>query len=182
MRHLLQPGALALASLCLLGCSGPRGSRSPEAALAVDEAQAAADTRYRAEPFSDQVRQGVLRQRALFEHHFVPETARLTRLGERDLAILAEGLRDGGGRIALPQGSEREELHAARIATVSAALQARGIAPEQVALETRPASGAGVASVDALTIRARSASSPMRQISTSVQTSGTSTTPTSNLP
>lgn len=89
MRHLLPSGALALATLCLLGCSGPRDSRTPESAIAVDEAQALADARFRSEPFSDQVRQGVLRQRALFDHHFVPETAQLTRLGERDLAILA---------------------------------------------------------------------------------------------
>ena len=181
MRHPSTLGALALAVLCLLGCSGPRGSQSTEQALALDEAQSLADTRFRAEPFSDQVRQGVLRQRALFDHHFVPETARLTRLGERDLGILAEGLRESGGRIALPRGSESAELHAARIATVSAALQSRGITPEQLAPASGPASGAGVASVDALTIRSRIATAPMPQLSNSAQTSGTSTTPTRNL-
>ena len=170
MRHSPLPSALALATLCLLGCSGPRGSSTYETALAADDAQQLAETRFREEPFADQVRQGVLRQRALFDHHFVPETARLTRLGERDLAILAEGLRENGGRIALP-----------RVATVSAALVARGIAPEQISAEARPASGPGVASTDALAIRARVANSPMQQLPTAAQTSGTSTTSTGNL-
>lgn len=181
MRHLPSSGALALATLCLLGCSGPRGSHATESAFAADEAQALADTRFRSEPFSDQVRQGVLRQRALFDHHFVPETAQLTRLGERDLAILAEGLRESGGRIALPRGSESEALHAARAATVSAALAARGIAPEQLALEIRPAGGPGVSAVDALAIRARISTSPMPQLPNASNSSGTSTTPTRNL-
>lgn len=181
MRHLPHPGALALATLCLLGCSGPRGSSTYETALAADDAQQLAETRFREEPFADQVRQGVLRQRALFDHHFAPDTARLTRLGERDLAILAEGLRESGGRIALPRGSESEDLHAARAATVSAALAARGIAPEQIAVETRPASGPGVAGIDALMIRARISTAPMPQLAPSAQNSGTSTTPTSNL-
>ena len=181
MRHSPLPSALALATLCLLGCSGPRGSSTYETALAADDAQQLAETRFREEPFADQVRQGVLRQRALFDHHFVPETARLTRLGERDLAILAEGLRENGGRLALPRGAESADLHAARVATVSAALVARGIAPEQISAEARPASGPGVASTDALAIRARAANAPMQQLPTAAQTSGTSTTSTGNL-
>lgn len=179
MRHLPHP--LALAALCLFGCSGPRGSNTYEAALAADDAQRLAESRFREEPFTDQVRHGVLRQRALFDHHFVPESARLTRLGERDLGILAEELREQGGTIALPRGSESEELHAERVAAVSAALVARGIAPEQIAVETRPAAGPGVASTDALAIRSRISTSPMPQLTPGAQNSGTSTTPKSNL-
>ncbi|MBM3989379.1 MAG: hypothetical protein FJ298_00065 [Planctomycetes bacterium] len=179
MRHLPHP--LALAALCLFGCSGPRGSNTYEAALAADDAQRLAESRFREEPFTDQVRHGVLRQRALFDHHFVPESARLTRLGERDLGILAEELREQGGTIALPRGSESEELHAERVAAVSAALVARGIAPDQIAVETRPAAGPGVASTDALAIRSRLATSRLQAPSSTPASSATSINSTGNL-
>lgn len=180
MNHPRQSGALALALALLASCSGPQKDATASQVLAQEDVQKLADERFVREPFSDQVRAGVLRQRALFEHHFQPESANLSRLGSRDLAILARGLGESGGRIALPQGSASADLHSARVAVVRDTLVAMGISAEAITVDTGAAGGTGIASVDALSIRARIASSPMPQPS-GAGTAATSTTPTRNL-
>jgi type IV pilus biogenesis protein CpaD/CtpE len=180
MNHPRRPGALALALALLASCSGPQKDATPSQALAQEDVQKLADERFVREPFSDQVRAGVLRQRALFDHHFLPESAQLSRLGSRDLAILARGLGESGGRIALPQGSASAELHNARVALVRDTLVAMGVAAEAISVDTGAAGGSGIAAADALSIRARIASSPMPQPGSS-GTAATSTTPTRNL-
>jgi type IV pilus biogenesis protein CpaD/CtpE len=180
MLNPLRPGALALALALLTGCSGPGKDTSPAQALAQEDVQTLADERFVREPFSDQVRAGVLRQRALFEHHFMADSAQLSRLGRRDLTILARGLSESGGRIALPQGDATAELHAARIATVRETLVTLGVAVDAISVEAGTPGGSGAILADALSIRARIASSPMPQPGSS-GTAATSTTPTRNL-
>ena len=52
-----------------------------------------ADRQFATQPFDDQLRAGVVRQRTIFDYQFVPGSASLTPLGARDLGYLAEAMR-----------------------------------------------------------------------------------------
>ena len=59
---------------------------------------------------SDQVSQGIRRSRAVFPHHFSPESARLTAAGRRVLDVLGPSLSQDGGRISVRRGAVSESL------------------------------------------------------------------------
>lgn len=126
-----------------------------------DAEQATADAAFAREPFDDQVRAGVLRQRALYEHHFEHDSARLNSLGMRDVGILASAMSDAGGRISVQRGSASKELYAARLATVRSAIAAKGVPAKRVKLDDSGAGGIGVATSEAIVIRARMEERPM---------------------
>lgn len=133
-----------------------------------DADQRAADQAFVREPFSDQARRGVIRQRALFDAHFVPESDRLSSLGRRDVAILAEALRTSGGRISVRRGSASEQLYAARVSQVRAAFVSFGIEQSRITIDDGLPGGAGATTEDALLIRADIRESPMAPISDAV--------------
>jgi hypothetical protein len=148
---------LALA-LVALSASLPAGCRSPQQAPPQsvelgEAAQASADRAFAAEPFSDQVRAGVLRQRALYEHHFEGGSAQLNALGRRDIVILAQGLAESGGRIAVDRGSAPKQLYAARLDAVRAMLQLAGVPGDRVKVGDGPAGGSGVNTAETIEIR-----------------------------
>jgi len=154
---------LSLAALglsALGGCMAPSPG-APDRVTLEDSAQLEADRRFVREPFEDQMRQGVLRQRSLGARHFRIDSAELSDLGRRDLAILAEGMRDEGGRISVARAGVDETLYAARLARVRTALASDGIAPERIELGDGPAGGTGTFTADALVIRERIAAKPL---------------------
>lgn len=131
-------------------------------------AQRAADQEFVREPFTDQARRGVIRQRALFDAHFVHESDRLSSLGRRDVAILAEALRESGGRISVRRGSSSEALYVARVAQVRAAFARFGIDPARMTIDDGQPGGLGALTEEALMIRADIRDKPMAPISDAV--------------
>lgn len=150
----------------LAGCSSP--DKSGDSATLSDSVQRSADRDFTREPFKDQARQGVIRQRALFEAHFVPDSDRLSALGRRDVAVLADAMRSTGGGISVRCSSASPTLFAARVATVRKTLIAAGIDPTRVMINDDVPGGPGTTTEDALMIRAEIRASPMAPISDAV--------------
>lgn len=158
--------AIALACLhflALAACSPTKETRS--STTISDGEQRSADRDFAREPFKDQARQGVIRQRALFEAHFVPDSDRLSALGRRDVAVLADAMRSTGGGISVRCSSASADLFAARVATVRRTLIAAGIDPARVIINSDMPKGPGITTEDALMIRADIRAMPMAPIS-----------------
>lgn len=159
---------LALASVVSAMACETAPPQSRDRVTIGDADQRAADQAFVREPFGDQARRGVIRQRALFDAHFVPDSDRLSSLGRRDVAILADALRNSGGRISLRRGSTSEQLYAARVAQVRAAFVSFGIDSSRISIDDGLPGGAGATTEDALLIRADIREVPMAPISDAV--------------
>jgi hypothetical protein len=113
--------------------------------------QRAFDT-WAAESFQDAaIRAGVLEQHALFPYHFAPGTATLTELGQRDLAILADGYKTAPGPITLVKADTPDDLYGRRRDAITAALQEAGVTGVTVA--DGPVGGAGITGQEAVVAR-----------------------------
>ena len=154
--------ALIAATLSLSACSTPPKKHTDSVVLK-DEVQYAVDKEYVREPFNDQTRLGVIRQRSLYEVHFKPDSAKLSNLGQRDVAILAEALRSEGGRISVPKGIASDTLYAARIEQVRLALVEAGIDMAHVKIGDEDEGGIGSSTHEALLIQADIRKSPMKE-------------------
>lgn len=179
--------AAALAGSLLAGLSGygcaSAPAKDPDRVNINDAVQRSADREFVREPFSDQARQGVIRQRTLYEVHFVSESSRLSALGRRDVSILADALRAGGGRISIRRGAAGEQLYAQRVAEVRRTLASCGIEPDRVSIDDRFPGGAGTRTEDALLIRSDIRAAPMPPISDApVPPQGASSTPPGSTP
>lgn len=160
--------ALALVPALIAGGCETAPPQSKDRATIGDAAQRAADQEFVREPFADQARRGVVRQRALFDAHFVPDSDRLSPLGRRDVTILADALRTSGGRVALRRGPISEQLYAARVAQVRQAFVNLGIDPSRISIDDGMPGGSGSTTEDALLIRADIRDNPMAPISDAV--------------
>ena len=164
-RNLRMPIAFATliaATLSVAGCSTPP-KKHTDSIVMKDEVQYAVDKELVREPFNDQTRLGVIRQRSLYEVHFKQDSAKLSNLGQRDVAILAEALRSEGGRISVPKGIASDTLYAARIEQVRLALVEAGIDMANVKIGDENAGGIGTSTYQALLIQAEIRNSPMKQ-------------------
>lgn len=160
---------LALACLPVVTCASCSAPKEPRSSTTLsDSDQRSADRDFVREPFKDQARQGVIRQRALFDAHFIPDSDQLSALGRRDVAVLADAMRSTGGGIAVRCGSVSPELFAARVATVRRTLIAAGIDPQRVIISSDMPKGPGTTTEDALMIRADIRAMPMAPISDAV--------------
>ena len=162
LHALLLLNLLVAVTLLLPGCSKPPPKQTDSVVLK-DDVQLAADKEYVREPFNDQTRLGVIKQRTLYEMHFKPDSAKLSNLGKRDVAILAEAMRDDGGRISLPRATASDTLHAARIEQVRATLVEAGIDLTRVKIGDESTGGSGVNTIDAVLIRENIRKSPMKE-------------------
>lgn len=152
--------------LWIAACSAP--DQPDDMTTLSDSMQRSADRDFTREPFKDQARQGVVRQRALFEAHFIPDSDRLSALGRRDVAVLADAMRTTGGGISVRCSSASPELLAARVTTVRNSLIAAGIAPSRLVINDQMPGGTGTTTEDALMIRADIRAAPMAPISDAV--------------
>ncbi len=157
-------GGALMASTMLGGCATPPASEAQKVKVP-DDMEQAADREFVREPFADQARAAVIRQGALFESHFKPDSATLTSRGERDLTVLADALKQDGGRISVRRGSANDALYEKRLDTVRRMLVGLGIADNRITLDDRPPGGSGVSTAQAMVIRARIAESPMQPLS-----------------
>ena len=153
-RHIASIPLLAVpASLAAVVACTPKPPAEVDRVRIDDRLLEPADRQFATQPFDDQVRAGVLRQRTIFDRQFVPGSPTLTSAGARDLAYLADAMRLDGGTIAVRRGDADDRLYGARLDTVRRALARRGIGPERIALSDGLAGGAGVESGEALIIR-----------------------------
>ena len=143
---------IASAALTASGCS-PAPVTDPDRRQIPDKVQYELDKQFVREPFNDQARQAVLRERCLNETLFETNSARLTSHGRRDLAILAEALRTDGGTIAVPRGAADAKLYQARLDEVRRRLVAAGIREDRFVLDDGAAGGSGIATAQALVVR-----------------------------
>jgi len=147
--HSPSPGNAVRACALLLAIAACGGAPETKGSMIVvsDDKKLAADRMFVRDPFDDQVKQGVLRQRTIGDAHFVWGSSELTTLGKRDVAILASGLKNGANqRIAL-RGGESAALREARMSTLKNEFAKLGVA---VTLDEGPTGGKGIASGEAL--------------------------------
>ncbi|HAQ67737.1 MAG TPA: hypothetical protein DCR70_08425 [Phycisphaerales bacterium] len=150
--HLLVVVTVGGAMLSLIGCANTP-KPPPDRRIINDDVQYAADQQFVKEPFDEQARLGILRQRTLFDADFQIDSAVLSPLGRKNVTILAQAVLESGGYISVRQGSASAELYAARIAEVRARLVAAGVQVERIELVDRHAGGPGEATAEALVIR-----------------------------
>lgn len=130
-----------LAAVLLAGCSSPHASPGPSGAGAL--------------LLGASLHRAVLAQSALHPYHFVPGAAGLNALGRRDLAILADALREHPGALSVRRGDATPELHEARVAAVLVALAEAGVARERVDLGEGLPGGAGAPAARVLKVLAK---------------------------
>ncbi len=158
-RNILAAGTVLVTAL-LGGACTPAPRTDPSKLRIDDELQAKTDQAFVRQPFEDQIAQGVIRQRTIFEHEFEANSPRLTSLGKRDVKILAGALREDGGTITVRQGAATPELYAARREAVRQALVAEGIAADRFRIGDAQGA-ASVSTSEALRIRERIQKTPM---------------------
>ena len=158
--HLLVAVTVGGAMLSLIGCANTP-KPPPDRRIINDDVQYAADQQFVKEPFDEQARLGILRQRTLFDADFQIDSAVLSALGRKNVTILAQAVLESGGYISVRQGSASAELYAARIAEVRARLVAAGVQVERIELVDRHAGGPGEATTEALVIRKDTRSIPL---------------------
>lgn len=157
-----RPPLLGSLALLLVACASAPPAQ-PNSVRVKDDVQREADRMFVQEPFDDQVRQGVIRQKTIFESQFKPDSAELTSIGRRNVRILAKAMADSGGRIAVPRGSATQSLHAARLDAVRVALAEDGITKDRVQVGDGTPGGPGMATAEALRIRESIGKKPMQQ-------------------
>lgn len=94
--------------------------------------------------FTEQIDSGIVRQRTIYSHHFVDQTAHLNELGRRDISVLARHYRQYGGSLHVRQGPTSNELYAVRLESIRAALAASGVSKDQVVIDDGLPGGDGL--------------------------------------
>jgi hypothetical protein len=154
LEHPRRLGVIAmLVPLFAFGCDTPTEKNKSTVDLPQDLVQEI-DRQSARQPFEDQARRGVQRQRTLFSYHFEPESAALTSLARRDLQYLLESVRDGGARVSVRRVDASPELYAARVTMVRDWFLGRGVEASRIIIDDSPPGGPGVSSVEAIAIRA----------------------------
>ena len=98
----------------------------------------------------------IVRERILYDYHFVDGTARLTPLGRRDAEILARHFRGETWTLSIRQGNVDDGLYASRIKTVRSLMTPLGVTGKELVVVDSHAGGDGIASADARRIRRQS--------------------------
>ncbi|HWP41043.1 MAG TPA: hypothetical protein VNL70_08955 [Tepidisphaeraceae bacterium] len=108
----------ALVGLAVVGCSKDRKDR--QVAEMVPDERTLNTMMVRAALEQD-ARNAVAAERIIYSHHFHPATASLNELGERQVQVLAEALRDQPeARVSVVQGEAGPELYKRRLEAVRA--------------------------------------------------------------
>lgn len=132
--------ACVLVSLALAACSSDRGAQG-------DYFTKSATNKWLIEhQLQQQIDQAVIAEHTLYPHHFEQGTSQLNELGLRDLALLADHLRAGAGRLNIRQSAAGQELYDARLQTVRDVLIASGVDESRLELADAQAGGPGLPS------------------------------------
>ncbi len=136
---------LAAVLLTCWGC----GPQAPDPQAAQSEINA-----WLARSYSDEaIKNAIITQHTLFPYHFEQNGAKLNRLGEHDLGILAEHFKAHPGRLSIRQGDAGRTVYRARANAVVKALAAAGVKARTVTITNQLPGGDGADSdrvIDAL--------------------------------
>ena len=95
----------------------------------------------------------IIAQHTLYPYHFVKDSEKLNKLGQRDLSILAKRLTNKDGQLNIRRDGISKSLYQARLAYVAGQLQQAGIDPARVNLSDGMPGGRGMPSSDVVQIR-----------------------------
>jgi hypothetical protein len=98
------------------------------------------------------LQRAIVVQSTLFPYHFVPGSAELNELGQRDLAVLARHFQGHAGALSVRRGDATPELEDARIKAVLTALVAAGVGKDKVSVRDGLPGGEGLASARVIEI------------------------------
>jgi len=112
---------------------------------------------------ADAIRNGVIAQHTLYDHHFVAYSDQLNELGERDAAILAAHYRHSPGDLNVRRGATDPKLHAARVETVRSVLASGGVDLKRMRVADAPAGGDGMAGDFVVTILEKKMDAPLSE-------------------
>lgn len=98
----------------------------------------------------ESVGNAVLTQRTIWPWHFVSGTAVLNELGERDLELLSEHLKEHAGTLHVRGGEDKADLRQARLARVKDFLREKGVDVNKVAIDKGLPGGEGLPSGDVI--------------------------------
>lgn len=178
-RHvvLILAGVLGGSAFMLSGCSSSskKHDDAPQSqAIQRDEVTTMDAFTVRA-PLEASVEAGVVRSSTFYEYHFVDGRSKLTRLGERDLRILARHFRGDEWILSVRQGDAPDDLYVARCAIILERAGSFGVAEDSLQIVDAAPGGRGVTAENArrLAAQARDRSSD----STAKKSSGGSNAP-----
>lgn len=140
--------AVAVGLAMLSGCENDQTMHKP-----VDGVERRQMNAWTLHAFNDrQIAQGIISQGTLYPHHFEAGSAELNELGERDLSVLAGHLQKNPGPLNVRRGGAEDALYDARLASVRAQLEQRGVAIDTIELADHAQGGEGLVSERTLVI------------------------------
>ena len=123
-----------------------------------DSGQRSAANRWLVNEYSDMaVRNAIITQHTLYSYHFVSAADALNGLGRHDLAVLTAHFREHAGTLNIRRDGEPDDLYNRRVAAVSRALDAAGLAKDRVQLSDGLPAGPGLPAQNVLTILTKTA-------------------------
>ena len=158
-RSLLLLGVLAVSASLSAGCSSAKkaDSKGPASDVALQRDELSQIDAWAVEvPMHTSVELAVIRQRILYDYHFVDGSVRLTPIGRRDARILARHYRGTSWELNLKQGSASDALYQERLSAVADLMHSNGVVLSDLTIIDGVPGGSGMPSTDARRIRADS--------------------------
>ena len=125
------------------------------------------------------MQRAIVVQSTLFPYHFVPDSAELNELGQRDLLVLARHFEKHSGTLNVRAGDGAPSQAEARIRAVIEALAAAGVARDHVLVHDGLPGGDGLASARVIEIMKSALVLSGAGVSTTVSTATATTAQTS---
>lgn len=94
----------------------------------------------------------IVREHAVYMHHFRPNGAQLNAMGRRVIETLAQHYGQYGGALSVVQGDANDEILEARIDAVRNALADAGVDPSRITIGDMAPGGDGIRSETVLSI------------------------------
>jgi hypothetical protein len=158
--HVLACFVVPVVLLSLVGCNNSKKKDDTKKApsdVALQRDQLSKIDAWAVEvPLQASVENAVIRQRVLYDYHFVDGVVRLTPVGRRDARILAKHYKGTQWELNFKQGRASDELYQQRLNAIVIMMKANGVALTDLTIVDGMPGGQGIASTDARRIRADS--------------------------
>ncbi len=137
--------AVGLALGGLAGCASDQAEQA-------EYAEAIPDGSYLAMYAEEAIDSAIVREHAVYMHHFRANGAELNTLGRRVIETLAQHYGEYGGALSVVQGDANDEIFEARIDAVRDALADAGVDPSRITIGDMAPGGDGIRSDRVLSI------------------------------
>ena len=132
----------------LVSCASDQQQQLEEAEYAIP----VPDGSYVAMYAQDAIDNAIVREHAVYTHHFRLNGAQLNTLGRRVIETLAQNYGEFGGALSIVQGDVTDEIFEARIGTVRDAIADAGVDPSRITIGDTAPGGDGMRSTTVLSI------------------------------